>query len=159
MSLSSNPGPRPKAVSDWSRLMRELGPRFAERAGVHDANDSFVAENFAELRARGVFAAGVPAELGGGGASYADLAGMLAGTLGGCVLVSCFRPGRAFVAGMIPGFAVLLGGLLLDGWFTTYNDKAPLASFLLVLLAPPFLHVSFTGGDASALPASSSAAF
>ena len=77
MSLSSNPGPRPKAVSDWSRLMRELGPRFAERAGVHDANDSFVAENFAELRARGVFAAGVPAELGGGGASYADLAGML----------------------------------------------------------------------------------
>ena len=77
MSLSSSPGPRPKAVSDWSRLMRELGPRFAERAGVHDANDSFVAENFAELRARGVFAAGVPDELGGGDASYADLANML----------------------------------------------------------------------------------
>jgi alkylation response protein AidB-like acyl-CoA dehydrogenase len=57
--------------------MHDLGPRFAERAGVHDANDSFVAENFAELRARGVFAAGVPAELGGGGASYADIAGML----------------------------------------------------------------------------------
>jgi alkylation response protein AidB-like acyl-CoA dehydrogenase len=57
--------------------MRDNGPRFAERASVHDANDSFVAENFAELRALGVFAAGVPKELGGGGASYTDLASML----------------------------------------------------------------------------------
>ena len=64
-------------TSDWSRLMRDLGPRFAERASVHDANDSFVAENFAELRALGVFAAGVPKELGGGDASYTDLASML----------------------------------------------------------------------------------
>jgi alkylation response protein AidB-like acyl-CoA dehydrogenase len=76
MSLSSGPH-RLKAVSDWSRLMHELGPRFAERASVHDANDSFVAENFAELKARGVFAAGVPKQLGGGGASYPELCGML----------------------------------------------------------------------------------
>jgi len=77
MSLSSDTDLRPKAASDWSRLMHELGPRFAERASVHDANDRFVAENFAELRARRVFAAGVPKQLGGGDASYADLAGML----------------------------------------------------------------------------------
>jgi alkylation response protein AidB-like acyl-CoA dehydrogenase len=64
-------------VSDWSRLMHELGPRFAERAGVHDANDSFVAENFAELKSRNVFAAGVPKQLGGGGASYPELCDML----------------------------------------------------------------------------------
>lgn len=64
-------------ASDWSRLMHELGPRFAERAGVHDANDSFVAENFAELKSRGVFAAGVPKQLGGGGASYPELCDML----------------------------------------------------------------------------------
>jgi alkylation response protein AidB-like acyl-CoA dehydrogenase len=57
--------------------MHELGPRFAERAHVHDANDSFVAENFAELRARGVFAAGVPKQLGGGDASYPELCSML----------------------------------------------------------------------------------
>jgi alkylation response protein AidB-like acyl-CoA dehydrogenase len=57
--------------------MDELGPRFAERASVHDANDSFVAENFAELKACGVFAAGVPKQLGGGGASYPELCGLL----------------------------------------------------------------------------------
>jgi alkylation response protein AidB-like acyl-CoA dehydrogenase len=77
MSLSSDTDLRPRAASDWSPLMHELGPRFAQRASVHDANDSFVAENFAELRARRVFAAGVPKQLGGGDASYADLAGML----------------------------------------------------------------------------------
>jgi alkylation response protein AidB-like acyl-CoA dehydrogenase len=77
MSLSSNTDLRPKAASAWSLLMHELGPRFAERAGVHDANDSFVAENFAELKARGIFAAGVPKELGGGGASYPELCDML----------------------------------------------------------------------------------
>ena len=77
MSLSSNPGPLPNSAPDWSRLMHELGPRFAERAHVHDANDSFVAENFAELRARGVFAAGVPKQLGGGDASYPELCSML----------------------------------------------------------------------------------
>ena len=43
----------------------------------HDATDTFVAENFAELKARGVFAAGVPSELGGGGASYPQLCDML----------------------------------------------------------------------------------
>jgi alkylation response protein AidB-like acyl-CoA dehydrogenase len=77
MSLISNPDPRPKAATDWSRLMHELGPGFAERARAHDANDSFVAENFAELKAREVFAAGVPKQLGGGGASYPELCGML----------------------------------------------------------------------------------
>ena len=76
MSLSSNPDIHP-AAPDWSRLMHELGPLFAERASVHDADDTFVADNFADLKARGVFAAGVPRELGGGGAPYPELCDML----------------------------------------------------------------------------------
>jgi acyl-CoA dehydrogenase len=36
-----------------------------------------VKENYEDLRERGVFAAGVPAELGGGGASYGELCAML----------------------------------------------------------------------------------
>jgi alkylation response protein AidB-like acyl-CoA dehydrogenase len=64
-------------IVDWPVLMHELGPSFAARAPVHDATDTFVAENFAELKARGVFAAGVPSELGGGGASYSQLCDML----------------------------------------------------------------------------------
>src|SRR5262245_6171470 len=62
---------------DWPRLMHDIGPAFAARAADFDANDAFVAENYAELRARRVLAAGVPSELGGGGASYTELCEML----------------------------------------------------------------------------------
>lgn len=61
----------------WTDLADELGSAFAPRAESHDQTDAFVADNYAELKARKVFAAGVPEELGGGGASVADLAGML----------------------------------------------------------------------------------
>jgi acyl-CoA dehydrogenase len=63
--------------ADWTGLMHELGPRFAERAPIHDAADTFVAQNFADLRERGVLGAAVPRELGGGGASYPQLCDML----------------------------------------------------------------------------------
>lgn len=59
----------------WTDLANELGSSFAARAAKHDETDDFVAENYAALT--GVFAAGVPEELGGSGASVADLAGML----------------------------------------------------------------------------------
>jgi alkylation response protein AidB-like acyl-CoA dehydrogenase len=68
---------RTEVTTDWSRLMHELGPAFAARANAHDAGDSFVAENFAELKTRRIFAAGVPKELGGGGAAYSELCDML----------------------------------------------------------------------------------
>jgi hypothetical protein len=77
MSLASAPEIQPGRQTDWSGLMRALGPRFAERAPAHDATDTFVADNFAELRQQGVLAAAVPAELGGGGASYPQLCDML----------------------------------------------------------------------------------
>lgn len=65
-----------RVLSDWAALARELGPRFAARASAHDAADSFVADNYRDLRERRVFSAGVPAELGGGGASHAELCAM-----------------------------------------------------------------------------------
>ena len=58
-------------------ITKQLGPRFAERAARADEGDLFVAENFVELKAHGLVAAGVPKELGGGGASHADLADVL----------------------------------------------------------------------------------
>jgi alkylation response protein AidB-like acyl-CoA dehydrogenase len=61
----------------WIGLMHELGAIFAERADHSDANDEFVADNFAALKQRGVLAAGVPSELGGGGASYLELCEMI----------------------------------------------------------------------------------
>lgn len=59
--------------TDWVATARELGSRFAAAAAEHDRDDSFVAENYAALKERGFFAAGVPAELGGGGATHAEL--------------------------------------------------------------------------------------
>lgn len=63
--------------TDWIAVARELGPSFAERAAAHDADDSFVAENYAALKERGLFGAGVPGELGGGDASHAELCGVV----------------------------------------------------------------------------------
>jgi alkylation response protein AidB-like acyl-CoA dehydrogenase len=63
--------------TDWVAVARGLGPGFASRAAAHDADDTFVAGNYEELRERKVFSAGVPAELGGGGASHAELCAML----------------------------------------------------------------------------------
>src|SRR5262245_5892349 len=61
----------------WTQLADELGATFAQRGAKHDESDTFVAENYADLKARKMIAAGVPEELGGGGASPADLAGFL----------------------------------------------------------------------------------
>jgi alkylation response protein AidB-like acyl-CoA dehydrogenase len=63
--------------TDWIEIVREMGPRFAARAAAHDADDRFVSDNYAELRQQRVFSAGVPAELGGGGASYRELCELL----------------------------------------------------------------------------------
>jgi len=56
---------------------REIAPRLAERAERFDENDIFVSENYSLLKESGLVAAGVPQELGGGGASIEELAQML----------------------------------------------------------------------------------
>ena len=65
------------SVADWQALARTLGHRFGERAAAIDADDRFVAENYADLEAYGFFAAGVPVELGGGGLGHAELGALL----------------------------------------------------------------------------------
>ena len=64
-------------TQDWIALANELGPAFAERAAQHDRDDSFVHKNYEELKARNVFGAAVPADLGGGDASLQDLCDLL----------------------------------------------------------------------------------
>ncbi|HET9809192.1 MAG TPA: acyl-CoA dehydrogenase family protein [Candidatus Limnocylindria bacterium] len=59
-------------ATDWVAVANDLAADFATRAADHDANDTFVAENYAKLREAKLFSAPVPAELGGGGASYAN---------------------------------------------------------------------------------------
>lgn len=65
------------AAADWARRVRDLGPQIAARATDADEHDAFVAESLALLKAEGFHSAAVPAELGGGGASLAELSAML----------------------------------------------------------------------------------
>jgi acyl-CoA dehydrogenase len=62
---------------EWEAVVAELAPGFAARAGSHDSDDAFVAENYAQLRDKQVFSAPVPLELGGGGLSHAEMCALL----------------------------------------------------------------------------------
>jgi alkylation response protein AidB-like acyl-CoA dehydrogenase len=64
-------------LRNLARLMHELGPEFAARGERSDNEDLFVAENYVALKKHGVLGAGLPAELGGGGAEHRELAEML----------------------------------------------------------------------------------
>lgn len=74
----------PAAQDSLAERADRLARDFAARAGRHDAEGSFVAENCAKLKEAGLIEAGVPAELGGGGASAAELADMLRRLAQGC---------------------------------------------------------------------------
>ena len=63
--------------TDLVALAETLGQQFAATAAEADETDSFVAGNYAALKASGLIEAGVPRELGGGGADIATLAEML----------------------------------------------------------------------------------
>lgn len=58
-------------------VARDLGPILAQRASEATDEDQFVADNFALLKTSGLLEAGVPAELGGGGADIDELSMML----------------------------------------------------------------------------------
>jgi alkylation response protein AidB-like acyl-CoA dehydrogenase len=76
-------GPTGEVESLADRAAR-LAAEFRPMAAKRDQDDSFVAENYDRLRAEGLLEAGVPAELGGGGATIAELAEMLRQIAHGC---------------------------------------------------------------------------
>jgi alkylation response protein AidB-like acyl-CoA dehydrogenase len=61
-------------VSDLAATAARLAPRFVARAAGHDADGSFPVDDFADLRASGLFGVLVPVDLGGAGAGFADYA-------------------------------------------------------------------------------------
>lgn len=66
-----------KTTQEWIEQIHELGPDFESHGIEHDNDDSFVSENYAALKERGFFAAGVPNDLGGGGVSHPDMCELL----------------------------------------------------------------------------------
>jgi alkylation response protein AidB-like acyl-CoA dehydrogenase len=68
---------RADEARDVVTIAEGLADRIAAGADRADAEDRFVAENYAMLKAAGLVDAGVPLDLGGGGADVRALAGML----------------------------------------------------------------------------------
>jgi alkylation response protein AidB-like acyl-CoA dehydrogenase len=58
---------------DWRARADRISGEIAEAAARHDADDSFVSEGYQRLKEEGFFKALIPAELGGGGAEYAEI--------------------------------------------------------------------------------------
>ncbi|MGE0735553.1 MAG: acyl-CoA dehydrogenase family protein [Alphaproteobacteria bacterium] len=117
---------------NWSENATAWARNFAANAAEADAEDRFVAANFAALKADGAFAAGVPASLGGGGASIRELADMLRILAHGC--------GSTALA-----FAMHTHPVATAAWRWTY-DKAPVEP-LLRRIATEHLQIASTGGS------------
>lgn len=116
-----------------SAALQELGPRFAARAVGADAQDRFVVENFAELKARGLVAAGVPEELGGLGASHAELCSMIQE-----IAYHCGSTGLAF--------SMHTHQVATNAW-RWRHQKAPVDGLLKRVAAEQIVLVSSGGSD------------
>jgi alkylation response protein AidB-like acyl-CoA dehydrogenase len=119
--------------TDWLAIAEELLPAFAARAAAHDADDTFVAENFAELRRRRMFSAAVPTELGGGGASHADLCDVLRTLAHGCSSTAL-------------AFSMHTHQVLIPVW-RWCHDRAPVDGFLRRLATEELILASSGGSD------------
>jgi len=73
-----------EVMTNCLNIVRDLGPTFAGRAEKHDAEDMFVADNYADLKKARFFSALVPTEMGGGGASHSEMCAALKELAGYC---------------------------------------------------------------------------
>ena len=113
LSRQENTTMRQKSIAD---KIATVLPDIAERAEQHDREDSFVADNFKLLKEAGLVEAGVPAELGGGGAELPELADMLRRLAHAC--------GSTALA-----FSMHTHQVAIPAWRTT-SDAVPWASSL-----------------------------
>jgi alkylation response protein AidB-like acyl-CoA dehydrogenase len=74
--ISPSTGPT-DTQAGWRDLLEGVGPQIEASGRECDRTGGFVSKNLDILESLGFFALGVPAELGGGGASYAEVAAML----------------------------------------------------------------------------------
>lgn len=115
-------------------IARRLGPVFAERAAKADNGDAFVAENFTDLKASGLVEAGVPFDLGGGGADVAALAAMLKELARHC--------GSTALA-----FSMHTHQVAIPAWRWTHQKAVPVAPLLKRVAAERLVLLSSGGSD------------
>jgi alkylation response protein AidB-like acyl-CoA dehydrogenase len=115
-------------------IARELGPIFAQRANETADEDKFVADDFALLKSSGLVEAGVPAELGGGGADIDELATMLR-TLG-------YHSGSTALA-----FSMHTHQVAIPAWRWTHQKLAAVEPLLKRVAKERILLLSSGGSD------------
>ena len=120
--------------TDFVAVARELAADFATRAAQHDADDSFVAENYAALKKAKLFSAPVPTELGGGGASYEDH----------CEIIRAIARGCGSTALAYSMHSHLLQALV---WRHRHNATPPAEPLLRRIAAEELVLVSSGGSD------------
>jgi alkylation response protein AidB-like acyl-CoA dehydrogenase len=121
-------------TKDWVAVARGLATDFATRAADHDANDTFVAENYNALREAKLFSAPVPAELGGGGASFAEH----------CEIIRAIARGCGSTALAYSMHSHLLQALT---WRWRHNATPPAEPLLRRIAAEELILVSSGGSD------------
>jgi alkylation response protein AidB-like acyl-CoA dehydrogenase len=119
--------------TNWLDVADRLGPVFAQRIEQLDDTDSFVAENFADLKKARAFSACVPAEFGGGGASHAELAE--------------FLRRLAFYCGSTALALSMHSHVVAAAVWRWRNDGAPLEPLLRKIAAQELTMVSSGGAD------------
>jgi acyl-CoA dehydrogenase len=117
----------------WVTVAEELLPALAARAAGHDADDTFVADNFADLRRHRLFSAPVPAELGGGDASPAEMCDVLRTLAHGCSSTAL-------------AFAMHTHQVLIPAW-RWRHERAPVDGLLRRIAADELILASSGGSD------------
>ncbi|MBA3447259.1 MAG: acyl-CoA dehydrogenase family protein [Pseudaminobacter sp.] len=120
--------------SDILAVARALGPAFAERAVAADDGDSFVSENYHDLKASGLIEAGVPSDLGGGGADVAQLCAMIREIAHHC--------GSTALA-----FSMHTHQVAIPAWRWTHQKAAPVMPLLKRVAADRIVLLSSGGSD------------
>ena len=119
--------------ADWRETVASLTPAFAERAARLDDGDEFVAENYAELKASGLYAAGVPRELGGEGLELGELCEVVR-----TIARACSSTGLAF--------SMHTHQVAVNAW-RWRHQKAPVGALLEKVARDKVLIISTGGGD------------
>ena len=120
-------------AQDWRAEAQQLAEAFAARAAQHDEADEFVAQNYKDLKASGLLAAGVPAELGGGGLELAELCEMLRILARGCSSTAL-------------AFSMHTHQVAVNAW-RWRHQKAPVAPMLERVARERVVLLSTGGGD------------
>lgn len=124
----------PTMPPDILAIAKDLGPKFAERARSADEDDAFVAENYRDLKASGLVEAGVPADLGGGGADVAQLCGMIRELAHHC--------GSTALA-----FAMHTHQVAIPAWRWTHQQAAPVVPLMKRVATERIILLSSGGSD------------